>query len=67
MGDPKAAKIFSLRAPHLAAIIDAEQLKIDNAPVVELPTISRVGNSAGRKQITGKKTSIDKLRELDND
>lgn len=63
----KAERIFSLRAPHLKPIIDQEQAKIDSFVPADTSNIDRFTDSIGQQKPIKKKTSIDKLRELDND
>lgn len=67
LGRPQADKIFSLRAPHLKAIIDQEQAKVDAYIPPDTSKIERHTDSVGQKPTNNKKSVIDKLRELDND
>jgi hypothetical protein len=61
-----AYRIFSLRAPHLDAIIEAEQRKIDlvNQQRVKQATEIKEVKPELRKSVV-KKTLADRLRELD--
>jgi len=63
----KAEKIYSLRAPHLQAIIDQEQANLDSFVPADTSNIDRHTNSVGNQNVKKKKTSIDLLREIDND
>jgi hypothetical protein len=66
---PETKKIFSLRAPHLGAIIEkhakllaAEQLEKPDQPKVITRNINQKAPNTLRK-----KTTLDKLKDIDNE
>lgn len=66
LNSQQGRKIFSLRAPHLVAIIEQVALEIENNDSKpQIVNITREINSTG-KQISHKKNSLDKLKEIDN-
>ena len=66
LNDNKAEKIYSLRAPHLSAIIDKHEalLSLENNELTE--SINRDEKITFRKKSTGKPNILSKLKELDN-
>ena len=66
LNDHKAEKIYSLRAPHLSAIIDKHEalLSLENNELTE--SINRDEKTTFRKKSTGKPNILSKLKELDN-
>lgn len=58
-------KIYSLRAPHLLAIIEQQQKIIESRPEPAPTNIQRNADAVGAKKQSNKNI-IDKLRELDN-
>lgn len=66
LNDHKAEKIYSLRAPHLSAIIDKHEalLSLENNELTE--SINRDEKITFRKKSTGKPNILSKLKELDN-
>jgi len=62
----KAQKIYSLRAPHLLAIIQQEQTKLDQQTTEQTQDIKRVSNSSGEKHIKSKNI-LDLIKEIDNE
>jgi hypothetical protein len=62
----KAQKIYSLRAPHLLAIIQQEQLKLDQQTNEQTQDIKRVSNSSGEQHIKSKNI-LDLIKEIDNE
>jgi hypothetical protein len=66
LNDNKAEKIYSLRAPHLLAIIDKHEalLGLENNELTE--SINRDEKITFRKKSTGKPNILSKLKELDN-
>lgn len=65
----EAERIFSLRAPHLDAIIKAEQAKYDKlvAQQESAEDIVRVDVNAKPRQPIVKKNIVSRLKELDNE
>lgn len=63
----KGKQIYSLRAPHLPAIIEAEQKKIDATNQLLTKDINRKDNVSYAKHIPSKNNIISKLKDLDND
>lgn len=61
----KAWSIYSLRAPHLDAIIQEEEAKIKKVTTENVIEVSDKENLTHRKT-EGKSSIISKLRELDN-
>lgn len=62
----KAQKIYSLRAPHLVAIIQDEQDKLSKQKDEKITDIKRVENSAGQQNIKSKNI-LDLIKEIDNE
>ena len=64
--NPKAERMYSLRAPHLLAIIDKHEalLGLENNELTE--SINRDEKITFRKKSTGKPNILSKLKELDN-
>lgn len=64
----KAQKIYSLRAPHLVAIIQQEQQKLEQEQKKDekVADIKRVENSSGQQKIKSKNI-LDLIKEIDNE
>jgi len=64
LNNPKSSKIYSLRAPHLVAIIESEQTRIESENTQLNNNYERKENN---KYLTGKakKNIISKLKELE--
>jgi hypothetical protein len=67
--NPRASKIYSLRAPHLVAIIEEEKQKIDAENVnftleINRSTNVKFGNNLQNKN---KKSIFSKLKDIDNE
>jgi hypothetical protein len=63
----EAAKIYSLRAPHLAAIIVKQQELLDSQSDELTKDIDRGPKKSFRQQSIKKTGILSKLKELDND
>jgi hypothetical protein len=63
--DPRAQRIYSLRAPHLIPIIDEYQKKIDAENTTQTSEIDRTDTKTFRKKEI-KPDLLSKLKELDN-
>lgn len=63
--DPKSINIYSLRAPHLVAIIEQYQLQIESENTELKSIIDRSEDKKYRKDSI-QKNVISKLKELDN-
>jgi len=61
---PRASNIYSLRAPHLKAIIEQEQKIVDSQNKEITNTYDRSNNKQFRKT-DNKKSTISKLKELE--
>lgn len=68
LSSKEAQKIYSLRAPHLGAIIDREQSKIEleKQKTESFNTIKRVKDSSGNTH-NGKKNILNLIKDLEND
>ena len=66
LNNPKAEKIYSLRAPHLPAIIEHEQTKLDQENQNLSVDLQRKTNVVYSKH-TVSKNIISKLKDLDNE
>lgn len=66
LNNPKASKIYSLRAPHLPAIIEleAKQLETENSALTK--TFERKDNISHRKINQNNKSILSKLEDIDN-
>ena len=62
----QAQKIYSLRAPHLVAIIQREQVKLEQQTNELTTEIKRVEQSSGQKKIKSKNI-LDIIKEIDNE
>lgn len=67
LNNHKAEKIYSLRAPHLPAIIESEQHKLDNENKVLSKTYERRTNISFGNTQTNKRNILSKLKDLDNE
>lgn len=67
LGDAKAKNIYSLRAPHLLAIIQKYQDQIQNQEITKSNDIDRSDKIKFRKDKIAKNNIISKLKELDNE
>lgn len=66
--NPKAAKIYSLRAPHLTPIIEEEQQKIDAENKNLTLDLTRVENvKFGTTNNKRNKNIFSKLKDIDNE
>ena len=66
LSNPKSAKIYSLRAPHLPAIIEQEQIKLSNENQDLSLNLQRSDNvKFGGQKV--KPNIISKLKGLDNE
>lgn len=63
----KAEKIYSLRAPHLPAIIEQEQAILEKQNQSLTKPLERPENIEFGQHITNKKSIISKLKDLDNE
>lgn len=67
LNSKEGSKIYSLRAPHLPAMIDKEQKILSSLPEPKAKNIERNILDKGRSDRSSKKSNIlDKLRELDD-
>jgi hypothetical protein len=66
LNNPKASKIYSLRAPHLPAIIEleAKQLETENSALTKI--FERKDNISHRKINQKNKSILSKLEDIDN-
>lgn len=65
--DTRASKIFSLRAPHLIAIIEEKQEHLTNLKDVFTKTVDRKTDILFNNRLNNKKQNIiSKLEDLDN-
>jgi hypothetical protein len=68
LNNPKTEKIYSLRAPHLPAIIEQEQHRLDNENQTLSKVYDRPDNVSFRDATTIKRNNIiSKLKDLDNE
>lgn len=68
LNNPKTEKIYSLRAPHLPAIIEQEQHRLDNENQTLSKVYDRPENVSFRDAQTIKRNNIiSKLKDLDNE
>jgi len=68
LNNPKAAKIYSLRAPHLVPIIEQEQTMLDSQNKELTLEINRVSDpSFQSKSFNNKKGILSKLKDIDNE
>lgn len=63
--DPQASKIYSLRAPHLGAIIDKHQKLLESQNTEFTLDINRATENSFRS-ITKRKNILSKLKEIDD-
>ena len=66
LNNPKSEKIYSLRAPHLPAIIEEEQ-KILDQQNKELSIVLERNNTTFSKAKPNSKNIVSKLKDLDNE
>lgn len=66
LNDPQASKIFSLRAPHLPAIIERHEKILASQPKELSKTLERKEEVKFSKD-SGKRNIISKLKDLDNE
>lgn len=64
--NPKAKKIYSLRAPHLVGIIEYEQEKLNSIQNSKPVSINRSTTQEFRK-VESKKSILSKLKDIDNE
>jgi hypothetical protein len=65
--NPKAAKIYSLRAPHLIPIIELEQTKLEQENTKQTVDLIRPEVVKFSSQKTGKQNILSKLKDIDNE
>jgi len=63
----EAQKIFSLRAPHLIAIIEKEEAKLKTVVENFTKEIDRKENTSFGRSNSSKSNILSKLREIDNE
>jgi hypothetical protein len=61
---PSGRKIYSLRAPHLSAMIDKEQKILDSQPELQVKKIDRHLLNKGKTEVKPSNI-LDKLRDID--
>jgi hypothetical protein len=66
LNDRKAEKIYSLRAPHLLAIIDHHETLIESETVNLTEEIDRSEKTIFRQKTNSKQGILSKLKELDD-
>jgi hypothetical protein len=67
LNNSKAEKIYSLRAPHLIAIIEAEQAKLDSQNTTITLSLNRPSDVKFGPNKTNKKNIFSKLKDIDNE
>jgi hypothetical protein len=68
LNNPKASKIYSLRAPHLIPIIEQETEKLEKQNTELTLDINRIVNpSFQSKNVNLKKNILSKLKDIDNE
>jgi hypothetical protein len=67
LNNPKAAKIYSLRAPHLVAIIEQEQDQLLNENTAISKPLDRSDKNTYRKNNKTSQSILSKLKDIDND
>lgn len=68
LNNPKTAKIYSLRAPHLAPIIEEEQRKLDAENKNLTLDLTRIDNvKFGTKNNKQTKNIFSKLKDIDDE
>lgn len=67
LGNPKAAKIYSLRAPHLIAIIEEEEIKLSGQNRELTIDLKRKENIKFGNKIKTRSNIFSKLKDLDNE
>jgi hypothetical protein len=65
--DPRAAKIYSLRAPHLLPIIDEEEVKLQSENKALSLDLTRIDNIKFQTDKPQKKNIVSKLKDIDNE
>jgi hypothetical protein len=65
--DARAAKIYSLRAPHLLPIIEQEQKKLEAENKTLTIDTTRVADVKFGSGISSKKNIFSKLKDIDNE
>lgn len=66
LNNSKAEKIYSLRAPHLAAIIEQEDRKLANENTEISKPLDRSDKNTYRQIINHSNSLISKLKDIDN-
>lgn len=66
LNDKAAEKIYSLRAPHLIAIIEKHEFLIQSESTKLTQEVDRKANQTFRKKDTTKKNILSKLKEIDD-
>lgn len=64
--NPKAQKIYSLRAPHLIPIIEEEVIGLEKENKLLTKTFERKENVSHRRHINNQNSILSKLEEMDN-
>lgn len=67
LNNPKAEKIYSLRAPHLLPIIEEEQKKLDSQNTTMTLGLQRPSNVKFGQKNKSKKNIFSKLEDIDNE
>ena len=62
-----ASRIYSLRAPHLPAIIEKEQAKLNSQNTEISKPIDRTIDSSLFRQTVNKQSIISRLKDIDNE
>ena len=64
---PAARKIYSLRAPHLPAIIEKEQTKLEHLEKQTFKKIDRHSSTTNFRKNTNKSSLLSKLKDIDDE
>lgn len=64
--NPKAQKIYSLRAPHLVPIIEEEMRILEKENTLLTKTFERKDNIKHRQNTNNKNSILSKLEDIDN-
>lgn len=69
LNSPQAERIYSLRAPHLVPIIEAEQIKLDSQNTIITLELNRPEEIKFGSKTTKKNTKniFSKLKDIDNE
>lgn len=66
LNNPKAQKIYSLRAPHLIPIIEQEVIGLEKENKLLTKNFERKENVSHRKHINNQNSILSKLEDIDN-